>query len=253
MSPLPRCRLALMPLLHWLLPAALLLAGAAHAQASISTREATLTALTTLHDELQAISSALTSAPELELAFTALSELWLREPEAGSDPLVLNATFGSSTAVQVKVTDVRLDLDHATAQLTSSGRLRLDGHGHHASLSWNGSLSAPEFQGATAAEVLGNLLADVDSSGFDLALQLAARLNSHGMNIDLSLTVAAGGLALVELTTSLNGAGAFSVTGELDLGTAELDGILDGLTVSFAAEQLALEQFLVELERLILR
>ena len=65
--------------------------------------------------------------------------------------------------------------------------------------------------------------------------------------------MAAGGLALVELITSLNGAGAFSVTGELDLGTAELDGILDGLTVSFADEQLVLERFLVELERLILR
>ena len=80
---------------------------------------------------------------------------------------MLNATFGSSTAVQVEVTDAARS-DHATAQLTSSGRLRLDGHSHHASLSWNGSLSA-RVQGATAAEVLGNLLADVDSSGFDLA------------------------------------------------------------------------------------
>src|SRR5690625_2974631 len=189
MSPLPRRRLALMPLLHWLLPAALLLAGAAHAQASISTREATLTALTTLHDELQAISSALTSAPELELAFTALSELWLREPEAGSDPLVLNATFGSSTAVQVKVTDVRLDLDHATAQLTSSGRLRRDGHGHHARLSFSGSLGATEFQGATAADVLGNLLAVVVAGGYELSLQLAVRLTTHCSHIDLCLKI----------------------------------------------------------------
>src|SRR5690625_5096247 len=206
MSPLPRCRLALMPLLHWLLPGALLLAGATHAQASTPTREATLTALATLHYELQAISSAFTSAPELELAVTALSELWLRELEPGSDPLLLDATFGSSTAVQVEVTDVRLGLDRAVAELTSSGRLQLDGHTHQASLSWSGSLSATEFQGATAAEVLGDLLADVDSGGFDLALQLAVRLNSHSMNIDLSLTVAAGGLALVELITSLNGA-----------------------------------------------
>src|SRR5690625_7283968 len=116
MNPLPRRRLALMPLLHWLLPGALLLAGAIHAQASTSTREPTLTALTTLHDELQDISSAFTSAPELELAFTALSELWLREPAAGSDPLVLNATFGSSTAVQVKVTDVRLEIGRASCR-----------------------------------------------------------------------------------------------------------------------------------------
>lgn len=252
MSPLPR-RLALMSLLHWLLPAALLLAGAAHAQASTSTREATLTALATLHYELQAISSAFTSAPELELAVTALSELWLRELEAGSDPPALNATFGSSTAVQLEVRDARLRLDHAAAQLTSSGRLRLNGHGHHASLSWNGSLSAPEFQGAAAAEVVRCLLADLEAGGFDLALQLAAELNSQNMNIDLTLEVAAGGLALVELTTSLNGAGAFSVTGEFDLGTTELDGILDGLTVSFADGQIAFEQLLVELERLILR